>query len=216
MKRNLLFVLLAVSSVHAASFDCTKASSKAEKLICNTPSLSQADARLYQDYLKAKQFTGNSPEFKNLTKQNWKKREQCTTVTCLTDWYTNSSMKYQQLLSHKNSNLCSDAGDSVTLKGLMIRMTYPGPPNYESIEDGDEPETYFVLKPDTPIDCAIDAPQYGSKKLMQLVVKSDDYKKYQHLVGGKVTVSGILLYAETGHHHTPLMIEVKSIKAAGS
>lgn len=216
MKRNLLFLLLAISSAHAASFDCTKASSKAEKLICNTPSLSQADDQLYKDYLKAKQSTGNSPEFKHLTKQNWQKREQCSTAACLASWYTDSSMKYKQLSPAESSNACIDAGDSVTLTGLMIRMTYPGPPNYESIEDGDEPETYFVLKPDAPIDCAADSPQFGSNKLMQLVVKSDGYKKYQHLVGGKVTVAGMLLYAETGHHHTPLMIEVKSIKATTS
>lgn len=216
MKKNLLYLLLAVSSAHAASFDCTKASSKAEGLICSTPSLSQADDRLYQDYLKAKQSTGNSPEFKNLTKQNWKKREQCSTVICLADWYADSSKKYRQLSSAESSHTCIDAGDSVTLTGLMIRMTYPGPPNYESIEDGDEPETYFVLRPDIPIDCATDSPQFGSNKLMQLVVKANDYKKYQHLVGGKVTVAGILLYAETGHHHTPLMVDVNSITSANS
>lgn len=214
MKRNLLFLLLAISSAHAASFDCTKASSTAEKLICRTPALSQADDHLYQDYIKAKQSTGNSPEFKHFTQQNWKKREQCSTVTCLADWYTDSSRIYQQLSSAKNRETCTDNGDTVTLKGLLIRMTYPGPPNYESIEDGDTPETYFVLKPDIPVSCATDSPQFGSKKLMQLVVKSTDYKKYQHLVGGKVTVAGILLYAETGHHHTPLMIEVKSLRAA--
>lgn len=212
MTKKLLFLLLAISSAQAASFDCTKASSRAEKLICTTPALSQADDQLYKDYLKAKQITGNSPEFKKFTQQNWKKREKCSTVTCLTDWYTVSSQKYQQLSSTKNSDSCVDISDNVTLSGLMIRMTYPGPPNYESIEEGDTPETYFVLRPDTPIHCATNAPQFGSNKLMQLVVKSSDYKKYQPLVGGKVTVAGTLLYAETGHHHTPLMIEVKSIQ----
>lgn len=72
-----------------------------------------------------------------------------------------------------------DTGDNVTLTGLMISMIYPGPPNDESIEDGDTPETYFVLKPDTSINCATDPPQFGSKKLVQLVVQAGNYKKYQ-------------------------------------
>ncbi|PHM53103.1 hypothetical protein [Xenorhabdus hominickii] len=44
-----LFLMPAV--VNVASFDCTKATSKAEKLICSTPVLSQAYDVLYVDYL---------------------------------------------------------------------------------------------------------------------------------------------------------------------
>ena len=33
----------------------------------------------------------------------------------------------------------------VTLRGKLIRHTFPGVPNYESIEDGDAPETRWVL-----------------------------------------------------------------------
>lgn len=211
MKKNLLYLLLvSASAVHAASFDCSKASSQAEKLICSTPQLSQADERLYKDYLAAKKATGNHHDFKTLVKQNWQTREKCTTVECLANWYEHASQQYQ-MLSANDAKACMDAGDTTTLRGLLIRMTYPGPPNYESIEDGDTPETYFVLRPDSPIACATDAPQFASHKLMQLVLKSGDYKRYQDLVGGSVEVSGILLYSETGHHHTPLMIETQSI-----
>ena len=69
-------------------------------------------------------------------------------------------------------------------------MTPPWPLGHESIEDGYEPETDLVLKPDAPIDCV------GSNKLMQLVVESDGYKKYPHLVKGRVAVVDILLYAD--------------------
>lgn len=216
MKKSLLCILLVASSAHAASFDCAKASSKTENLICDTPSLSQADDRLYGDYLKAKKATGNSPEFKSLTKQNWKQRERCTTAACLSNWYAQSTQAYKQILSAKDNDECSNAGDNISLDGMLIRMTYAGAPNYESIENGDEPETYFVLKPDAPIDCATDSPQFGNNKLMQLSLKSDDYKKYQDLVGGRVTVTGTFIYAETGHHHTPLMIDTQLIKATSS
>jgi len=34
----------------------------------------------------------------------------------------------------------------ITLRGKLIRHTFPGVPNYESIEDGDYPETRWVLE----------------------------------------------------------------------
>lgn len=46
----LIAALAAVSTVHAASFDCAKATKPVEKVICTTPSLSQADETLAQDY----------------------------------------------------------------------------------------------------------------------------------------------------------------------
>ncbi len=50
--------LLFSSASFAVSFDCSKAQSKTEKLVCDSPSLSQADDELYADYLQAKK----SPE----------------------------------------------------------------------------------------------------------------------------------------------------------
>lgn len=43
--------LLFSSASFAVSFDCSKAQSKTEKLVCDSPSLSQADDELYADYL---------------------------------------------------------------------------------------------------------------------------------------------------------------------
>lgn len=221
MKQGLFGILLVASfSAHAASFDCTQASNQTEKIICNTPSLSQADDDLYKDYLQAKWAANNSAGFQYLTKSNLKLREKCITVACLANWYINSK-KYNQMylpiqyLPAGNGN-SHNKGDDISLDGTLISMTYAGAPNYESIEDGDTAETYFVLRPDNPIQFPTDAPQFGSTKLMQLSVKTDDYKKYRDLVGEKVTVGGTLLYAETGHHHTPLMIDAGLIKATTS
>jgi len=35
---------------------------------------------------------------------------------------------------------------AVKLTGILIRKTFPGPPNYESIRKGDKPETYWLLR----------------------------------------------------------------------
>jgi len=40
--------------------------------------------------------------------------------------------------------------DAVSLTGKIIRKTFPGRPNYESIKAGDEPETYWILISDKP------------------------------------------------------------------
>lgn len=40
---------------------------------------------------------------------------------------------------------CLKDGDTVSLTGKVWRETFPGRPNYESIENGDEPETVWVL-----------------------------------------------------------------------
>ncbi|MEQ1966253.1 hypothetical protein ABLA30_04215 [Xenorhabdus nematophila] len=99
MLNKVAVVLFLISTTAtAASFDCTKATSKAEKLICSTPALSQADDALYVDYLQAKVVTGNSNDFKALVKQNWKLREKnCDTEKCLLNWYKRSTELYRQI-----------------------------------------------------------------------------------------------------------------------
>ena len=36
-------------------------------------------------------------------------------------------------------------------RGTLERKTFPGPPQYESIAAGDEPETVWLLKLDAPV-----------------------------------------------------------------
>ncbi|MDE9477020.1 lysozyme inhibitor LprI family protein [Xenorhabdus bovienii] len=101
---SLLTIALFLVSVgaNAASFDCAKASSKAEKLICSIPVLSQADDALYFDYLRAKVVTGNNDDFKKLVKQNWKLREKnCDTEKCLLDWYKKSTDLYRLISANQ-------------------------------------------------------------------------------------------------------------------
>ena len=45
---------------------------------------------------------------------------------------------------------CLKDGEKVAFTGKISRETFPGPPNYESIDDGDTPETYWILTINTP------------------------------------------------------------------
>lgn len=113
----------------------------------------------------------------------------------------------------KPSHSCATQGQKVSLSGTLLRITYAGAPNYESIANGDEPETYWVLQPDSPIKCAKGAPDFADHSKMQLIFYGNEYRDYKSLLAHRVIVNGHLMYAVTGHHHTPLMIDVSKISA---
>lgn len=216
LKKLAVGMLFIAGTANAAGFDCAKAYSKVEKLICDTPSLSKADDELYVDYLQAKLVTGDSAEFKKIVSQNWKLREKnCDTEQCLLDWYKRSTELYRNIAGSKNisspASGCYEEGQQVTLSGTLERTVFPGPPNYESVESGDKPETYWTLNTKDPIKCAKGSADWGKKDQFQLIVSGDFYKENEKYLGSKVSVTGKLAYSETGHHHTPIMIGVESM-----
>lgn len=113
---------------------------------------------------------------------------------------------------------CFDYEPSIVeLTGTMKRVVFPGPPNYESVKEGDEPEIYWVLSLDAAIcvngDSKSDFNTSESKiKSLQLLIGK--YNKYRYLLGQKVKVKGMLTHSFTGHHHTLVMLGVRDIKKA--
>lgn len=104
---------------------------------------------------------------------------------------------------------------SVTISGVIIRETQPGPPNYESIADGDEPITFWYLKTAQPycLPATSEFMEGGVSGVteFQLVLDADQYEAYRSLVGRKVTVTGTLYLGHTGHHFKPILINVKEL-----
>lgn len=108
-----LFVLFS-TALHAASFDCAKARSTSEKLICNTPHLSILDEDLFQVYKAARSAVvdwqesypnGQTPSewFKSDGRQAWLQREAtCQDVTCLEIWYTERRALLQWIATAKD------------------------------------------------------------------------------------------------------------------
>lgn len=113
---------------------------------------------------------------------------------------------------------CLDYEPSIVeLTGTIKRVVFPGPPNYESVTEGDEPELYWVFYLDSEI-CVNGDPKNdfntAETKIKSLQLLIGSYNKYRHLLGQKVTVKGILTHSFTGHHHTPVMLGVKDIRKA--
>ncbi len=105
--------------------------------------------------------------------------------------------------------------DSVRLTGTISKKTFPGPPNYESIRKGDKPETYWVLHLPSPVCTKARADNDAESGVtdLQLILTRKQYALYKKFVGRRerVTVRGKLSHAITGHHHTPVLMEVINI-----
>lgn len=116
---------------------------------------------------------------------------------------------------------CITEGKEITLKGKLAVQTFPGLPNYESIKKGDEPETYWILTTEKSY-CGIGHSLDNDKLYrldrratqFQLVLTAEQYKEKKNLLNKKVIVKGNMFTAHTGHHHTEMLIELKSMEAA--
>jgi hypothetical protein len=106
----------------------------------------------------------------------------------------------------------------VNLTGTILRKSFPGPPNYESVRRGDKPEPIWILHLDAP-DCVtgntdeINEPEQRVTD-MQLVLDGDEYTRFRKFIGGRirVAVTGKLFHAHTAHHRTSVLLEVESIR----
>ena len=79
------------------------------------------------------------------------------------------------------------------------------------IKKGDKPEIYWILKLTKPI-CLngikgddINVPESKIKEV-QLVLDTNQYKKYRKLIGENVLVKGTLFHAFSTHHKTKVLI----------
>ena len=113
---------------------------------------------------------------------------------------------------------CLEYERPVQLTGNLIRKTFPGPPNFESVKQGDTPEVAWILHLDKPV-CVKARPgddfDVAISRLqdLQLVLGNDhDYQRSRKFLARKVIVTGVLFGAHTGHHHTPALLDVKDIR----
>ena len=104
------------------------------------------------------------------------------------------------------------------LSGTIALVTFPGPPNYSNIKDGDEAEAGAYLVLDEPIDVKLvpkirmgnDEPE-SNVTIIQLVPQNDsDWKKLEN--GNYVHITGTLFHAVWARHHTRVLFHAKEIQ----
>lgn len=113
---------------------------------------------------------------------------------------------------------------TVTLQGFLKLKLYPGPPNYESIENGDYPERCWVLEMDSksfdiashtlvlePALSMMDIMSTSNPSEVQLGLETNMREFCENHVNQIVTIQGSLLHAILAHHHAPFLMSVQSI-----
>ena len=101
------------------------------------------------------------------------------------------------------------------LKGILYQKTYPGPPQYYSIEHGDIPESPLFLILTEPVDVLLaepeaepwNQPEIGVREI-QIVFSQD--APPENLWNRGITVQGSLFSAHTGHHRRRVLMMADS------
>lgn len=108
IKSYLLIALFLTSPpLLAASFDCTKAATSVEKLICNNEDISSLDDQLAKSYKSALEKTSDKEGFKKAQVEWLKQQRLCKDVACL-------SSVYQERISVLNNQVSSSSTASET------------------------------------------------------------------------------------------------------
>jgi hypothetical protein len=107
---------------------------------------------------------------------------------------------------------------TVQLTGRIVIRTFPGPPNYESIKEGDKPERPWFLRLSKPI--CMNADSDGDFNMAEarvsdihLVLHPEHFRKLRTIMKkGPVTLSGTLFHSFNAQHHAPVLMRVTGIK----
>lgn len=214
---KLKFISLAIllpicSQAQSASFDCTKAGTDTEKMICNNAELSRLDSELLPIYQQARRVTNNSANFKANGRNAIKWRNQnCTTVSCLSNWYRNRKIELDNIIDSRYvpSPSCLVENRHTELKGVIKKETF-------NHWDTGSPMVYWILHTNQPI-CTYEV-ELGDNRYTQLQNQSEfqlvisDYSRYKKYVNKEVIVHGIPYSSHTAYHIKDMLITVENIE----
>jgi hypothetical protein len=109
---------------------------------------------------------------------------------------------------------CQSATSAVSVSGRLTLQLFAGAPNFESIAKGDSEERTLILELDKPTCLKDDDFSETSNKIdrAQLYSSTEGLRQViEASVGRKVIITGEGFGSHTGHHHAPLVIDVKQI-----
>jgi hypothetical protein len=98
--------------------------------------------------------------------------------------------------------------DVVVVEGTLELKAFAGPPNYKSIEFGDQPETRWMLKPLQPLCIAALADdRWNIARDAVQIIEIIPRTAFNISLNGKVAqVQGTLTRAHGGHHHAEILM----------
>jgi Domain of unknown function (DUF4431) len=96
----------------------------------------------------------------------------------------------------------------VTLRGKVTTIVKYGPPGYGESPEIDALEIPIVLVLPLPVRVA---EAVTNLTHIQLVFDTNRFPNYRTYIGKQVVIKGKLFEAVTGHHHTPVLLEVVAV-----
>ncbi|QCP48955.1 DUF4431 domain-containing protein [Trinickia violacea] len=114
----------------------------------------------------------------------------------------------------------AEPSPSITLEGILVIGEFYGPPNYGENPHGDRIEhSLFLQLPATPATQLSDSQALApldqdarSTYFVQVVIHDSQRSAAESAIGHRVQVIGVPVVPLTGHHRTPLLIDVSSLK----
>jgi hypothetical protein len=106
---------------------------------------------------------------------------------------------------------CMKYGPTVVVTGRIVARTNYGPPNYgeDPAHDSKEKQLYVKLAAPICVDARDDEQAVAGVRLIQLIYCCEFRRDW---IGKRMSVRGTLLPWETGHHHTPVLIEISETR----
>lgn len=121
------------------------------------------------------------------------------------------------VLSEPAQAKCSPDSQPMTVVGQLVSRTFPGPPNYANISDGDRPDTFWLLRLPKATCVAFAAQENGVRlsrtRIIQLVLRPEQYVTYKGLMGKEVRITGRPFAQISGYHHAAILLDDVSIHA---
>jgi len=141
IRAGLLFMVLPLClavNVQAASFDCAKASTKVEKIICDNPEISKLDDELSASYKAALQNEKQAESIRHAQKQWMKERNICIDADCVKRAY---EIRLSSLTIKQTA-----ISDGVVIKQKVVPSTQRGSWTYRGGAGRNEPLCRELLK----------------------------------------------------------------------
>ena len=106
---------------------------------------------------------------------------------------------------------------TVTLSGKAVTRMFPAAPDSKSLDDGDAAENVLLLQLDAPICVSaatgVDGNAVEERGIREIqLLPQSSYKAAYSLSGLRVTATGPLFHAQTGHHHTRVLMTLQRIR----
>jgi hypothetical protein len=107
------------------------------------------------------------------------------------------------------------APDTVRISGTLARHMYYGAPGYGENPKTDQKEIGFYLDLRSSV-CTIaggddiDVAKRNIKRIQLVLDGQADFDRLRPFLGRRVTLRGTLFGASSGHHHTPVLLDLLS------